>query len=78
MKIVKVDVNEAEFNRVYGCNNCIRQRNPCFGYKRDCRLMVAIADQMTEPDKIDKFVNVLYELHMKVVVVRDGFQIVAV
>jgi hypothetical protein len=78
MKIIKNAGIEQEFNRFYGCNNCIRQGGACYGNKRDCRLMLPIAFQMSEPEKIDNFVAVLQKLSMKVVIIGDGFRIVSV
>ena len=78
MKIIKASELERDCNKYWGCNNCVRQHNTCFGARRDCRLSVVMADQLSEPDKVGNLVRVLNALNMKVVVIGDGFRIVAV
>lgn len=78
MKITEARELEKFYNRTYGCNNCIRQGGQCFGHRRDCKLTLSIAEHISEPEKIDKFVMVLLKFNMKVVVVGNDFKIVAV
>jgi hypothetical protein len=71
-------MNKSYHEQKYGCNNCLRQNNPCRDNKRDCRLNICMAEHISEPGKIEKFVDVLTALKMTVISNSRGFQIVSV
>lgn len=71
-------------NTVYksrrGCGNCMRNNNSCNGddKQNNCRLVICIAEHIAESDKIGRFAEVLLKLNMRVMVQKNGFQIVSV
>lgn len=66
------------YEQKYGCRNCGRQDNPCRKEIRNCELRICIAEQISEPGKIEKFVKVLAYLKMTVLTNSRGFQIVSI
>ena len=64
------------YEQKYGCRNCGRLNNPCRGDKRDCRLVICMAEHIVEPGKIEKFLEVLTHFKMEIKVTANGFYVV--
>ncbi len=62
----------------YPCHNCMSSgKYGCLRGTDSCQLVVLIAEQIAEPGKIEKFVDVLKYLNMTVKVSGDAFRIVS-